>query len=242
MMEIAAKVATRAAATAIVTHHPKSNRSNFWDPEGKPALHFAVGARIVGVTFPERFNGQWCIGYHDGERGSFPASAIHLEMPVHEDVGKNSQSNLIAFAKWDWKPKDAKDGGWLKFSKGDKISSVGFTFQDQWCWSGQIGTGTKAKFGLFPAVFVEGLREETGSGSGKMGTSPGSVKTSGRGLASLGSIIGRHKAPKGHERSMSVKSSGSGGSVGLPGMVMVQPGLEVVQSPIHSPQARSWRG
>lgn len=157
----------------------------------------------------------------------------------------NAQSNLIAFAKWDFKPKDAKEGGWLKFSKGDRISCVGYTFQDQWCWSGQIGTGNKSKFGLFPASFVEGLREDVGNagGNGKLGSSPGSVKIGGGlGLGSLGSRIGsglgRHKTSKGHERTASVRSNGSTSSGG--GMVAVQPGLEVVQSPIHS-NGGSWR-
>jgi hypothetical protein len=155
----------------------------------------------------------------------------------------NAQSNLVALAKWDFKPKDAREGGWLKFSKGDRISAVGYTFQDQWCWSGQTGTGSKAKFGLFPAAFVEGLREDDGSGvggSGKLGTSPGSVKIGGGlGLGSLGSIIGRHKNLRGHERNASVRSSGSDGNGGLGGIVAIPTGLEIVQSPLRS--TGSWR-
>lgn len=246
MMEIAPKLSSRPAAHAMATHHPKNNRSGFRDPEGNPTLHFAAGARIVGITFPDRFHGQWCMGYHDGDRGSFPASTIMLEMPVREDFLMNPQSNLVAFAKWDFKPKDAKEGGWLKFSKGDRISSVGYTFQDQWCWSGQTGAGNKSRWGLFPAAFVEGLVEDRGAANGKLGTSPGSLKQSGGlGLGSLGSIIGRHKSSKGHghERSASMRSSGStgsGGNGGLGGMVAIQPGLEVVQSPIHS-NGGSWR-
>lgn len=249
MMEIAPKASSRPSATASITHHPKNTRSGYRDPEGNPTLHFAAGARIVGITFPERFHGQWCIGYHDGERGSFPANTVTLEMPIREDVLMNAQSNLVAFAKWEFKPpKDAKEGGWLRFSKGERISAVGYTFQDQWCWSGQTGTGSKSKFGLFPASFVEGLREDTGDravegrGHGKFGTSPGSVKSGGLGLGSLGSIIGRHKSSHGHGRSASVRSSGStesGQNGGLGGMVAIQPGLEVVASPLHS--TGSWR-
>ena len=237
MKEIASKSASRPAGYATTTHHPKNNRPSSHDPEGNPSLNFAAGARIVGITFPERFHGQWCMGYHDGERGSFPASTVMLEMPVREDVLMNAQSNLVAFAKWDFKPKDAKDGGWLKFSKGDRISAVGYTFQDQWCWSGQTGMGNKAKFGLFPAAFVEGLKEDDGIAmNGKLGTSPGAVKKSGLGL-SLGSVIGRYKGSRGHERSPSVRSSGSTGSGG--GIVAIPHGIEVVQSPMHS--TGSWR-
>jgi hypothetical protein len=243
MMEIAPKASSRPAATASATHHPRNTRSGHRDPEGNLTLHFAAGARIVGITFPERFHGQWCVGYHDGERGSFPANTITLEMPVPEDVLMNAQSKLVAFAKWDFKLKDAKEGGWLKFTKGDRISAVGYTFQDQWCWSGQTGSGSKAKFGLFPAAFVDGLREDIGNKSvegrsyGKLGTSPGSVKKSSLGLGSLGSIIGRHKSSRGHERSASVRSNGSAESGGgLGGMVAIQPaepGLEVVATPLH---------
>jgi hypothetical protein len=230
MAEIAPKVATRASAYAITTHHPKRNNR---DPEGNPVLHFASGARIVGITYPERFQGQWCIGYHDGERGSFPASTVQLEMPMKEDVLMNAQSGLIAFAKWDYKPKDAKDGSWLKFSKGDRIQAIGYTFQDQWCWSGQT---SKGKWGIFPAAFVENLQE-----GGKLGSSPGSVKSGGLGLS--GRIptfpLGRHKSSK-HEISASLRSTGGGGSP----VVRGQPGLEVAHSYVGNSGSISsaWRG
>jgi hypothetical protein len=215
MMEIASKVATRPSARAITTHHPKNTRSNSRDPEGNPTLHFATGALIVAITFPERFGGAWCMGYHDGERGAFPSSAIMLDLPVQEDVLMNAQSSLVAFAKWDFKPKDAKDGGWLKFSKGDRITCIGYTFQDQWCWSGQNSRG---KFGLFPAVFTEKLQD-----GGRLGSSAGSSK--GIGFARIPSFpLGRHKSKQ--EKSPSIKDSAcsSNGSQGRPS----QPGLEVV--------------
>ena len=64
----------------------------------------------------------------------------------------------------------------------------------------------------------------------------------GLGLGRIGSGfgLGRNKSSRGHERSASVKSSGSTGSGGLGGLVALQPGLEVVQSPIHS-NGGSWR-
>ena len=144
----------------------------------------------------------------------------------------------MAFAKWDFKPKDAKEGGWLKFSKGEKISAVGYAFQDQWCWSGRTGSESRAKFGLFPAAFVEGLKEDDGSAHGaRSGTSPGSGRTGGLGL-SIGSIIGRHRHSRDHERSSSMMSAGSAGSGGS-GSVAIPSGLEVVQSTLHS--SESWR-
>jgi hypothetical protein len=231
MTEIAPKVAARASALAVTTHDPKNNRPSSRDPDGNPTLHFVAGARIVGITFPDRFHGQWCKGYHDGEHGSFPSSSISLELPGREDVLMNAQSNLVATAKWDFKPKDAKEGGWLRFSKGDRVSAVGFAFVDQWCWSGQTGSGSKSKWGLFPAAFVEGLRE--GTAGNKLGTSPGSVRSGGGGLglgglgSRIGSLpLGRHRNSN-HVSSASMRSSGSG-------IVVPQPGLEVVQSRIHS--------
>ena len=230
MAEIAPKVATRASAHAITTHHSKRNNR---DPDGNPVLQFAVGARIVGITYPERFHGQWCVGYHDGERGSFPASAIQLDMPAKEDVFMSAQSNLIASAKWDFKPKDQKDASWLKFSKGDRIQSIGYNFQDQWCWSGQT---SKGKWGLFPAAFVENLQE-----GGKMGTSPGGVKTGGLGFGSrMPSFpIGRHKSSR-QDRSASLTSTGGGSSP----VVQMQPGLEVAHSYGGNSNSMSsaWRG
>ncbi|KAF4627996.1 hypothetical protein G7Y89_g10153 [Cudoniella acicularis] len=93
--EIASKVATRASAQATSTHNPKTSGRNARDPDGNETLHFAAGARIVGITFPERWSGQ---------------------------------CTLTAIARWDFKPKEAKDGGWLKFSRGDKITCVGLDF------------------------------------------------------------------------------------------------------------------
>jgi hypothetical protein len=106
--------------------------------------------------------------------------------------------------------------------------AVGYTFQDQWCWSGQNGKG---KWGLFPAVFVSGLQEATGGVGGK-GQSKGqsspsspSVK-SGLGLR-IGSFpIGRMRSSRG-ERSGSVVSTGSGSGMSN-GSGNAQPGLEVV--------------
>ncbi|KAF7856303.1 hypothetical protein EAF04_009831 [Stromatinia cepivora] len=164
MSEIASKVASRPSAHATITHHPKPAAKTFRDPDGQPTMHFADGAKIVGITFPERFGGNWCIGYHDGERGSFPANAISLLSPPRDEVKMNPQSSLQAVAKWDWKPKD-KEEGWLKFSKGERIYNVGYAWQDQWCWS---GCTSKGKWGLFPSSFVEDLMStDSSSGNAK---------------------------------------------------------------------------
>jgi hypothetical protein len=234
MSEIHQKVATRPAAHASVTHHPKPGSSDSRDPDQLPVLHFAVGARIVGITFPDRFRGEWCSGYHDGEKGSFPANTILLEQPATEDYMMNAKSTLVATAKWDFKPKDAKDSHWLKFSKGERIMCIGYSFQDQWCWSGQ---NSKGKWGIFPRAFVDNLVDGTKMG---IAMSPGSVRS--HGFASKMSFsLGRKSSRQDRaERSLSIRSTGSGGSVGM--IMETQPGLEVATSPSqHMQTVGSWK-
>lgn len=67
--EIASKVSSRPAAQSTATFNPKPTGRHFRDPDGNTSLQFAAGARIVGITFPDRFNGAWATGYHDGDRG-----------------------------------------------------------------------------------------------------------------------------------------------------------------------------
>jgi hypothetical protein len=127
----------------------------------------------------------------------------------------SAQSSLVAYARWEFKPKEAKEGGWLRFAKGDKITNIGYTFQDQWCWSGQTKNG---KWGLFPAAFVEGLHEGGSSGLG-------SVKSGGLlGLKKLS----RNGSGFSMSRSSVRSSSGRSGSSGKVPTVKTQPGLEVV--------------
>lgn len=221
IMEIRQKVATRPSAQAIVTHHPKAGSNGARDPDRNPVLNFVVGAKIVGITFPDRFKGEWCQGYHDGEKGCFPSSTIQLGMPIAEDMVRTPRSTLVTTAKWDFKPhKEAKDGGWLKLKRGDRITSVSYTFIDQWCWSGQNSNG---KWGIFPKAFVEAPEDGTRLG---LATSPGMMKQSSFGAKISSFSLGRKSSRQERtDRATSIKSTGSGGS-----MVIInesQPGLEV---------------
>ncbi|KAG9244854.1 hypothetical protein BJ878DRAFT_479768 [Calycina marina] len=215
MSEISSKVYSRPIAHATMSNHFKITHPKSRDAAGEPILHFAAGARIVGVTFPEKFGGQWCRGYHDGDRGIFPASSITLDLPGPEDVLMNAQNSLVAFAKWDFKPKDTKEGGWLSFKKGEKITCIGYAFQDQWCWSGQT---SKGKWGLFPQAFVESLCMDNGSSSGSVSKGLG---------ARIASIpLGKKKSAR-PERSISIVSNSSSGIRSIES-INGQPGLEVV--------------
>lgn len=213
IVEIAPEVASKASASALTTFHPITPKSLSQVPDGRPALHFAAGARILGVSFLPYQGGTWCSGYHDGAMGSFPSAAIALDLPNREDVLMSPQSSLVAFAQWDFRPhKDAKEG-WLKFSRGDKITHIGYTFQDQWCWSGQ----KDGKWGLFPSAFVEGLQDgnSLSNGSSKGGFFKKISKSGGS--MSLG-----RSGRNGSVRSGSVSSGGDRSST------LIQPGLEVV--------------
>jgi hypothetical protein len=225
---IAQRAASRPSAQANVSNHPKNGRTDSRDPDGNPVLHFAVGARIIGVSFPDRFHGEWCIGYHDGLRGAFPATTITLDLPTRDDEVMNTNSKLAALAKWDFKPKNAKEGRWLKFSKGETITHIGFKYQDQWCWTGK---NAKGQWGLFPNAFADNLHD-----SGLFTTGPGSVKKGSLTSRIVGSPLSRYRSSnkgltKGsHERKASTRSTSSSGS-GTSSVL--QPGLEVVQSPVQ---------
>jgi hypothetical protein len=143
-------------ARAIVEHRPKSGKPKFNDPDGQPTLQFAIGARIIGIDFPAKFNGQWCSGYHDGEFAIFPYNTIQFDGPMEGKIVMDLKSPLVATARWDHKPKDTSSK-WLTFSKKEKITNISFHFEDNWCCSGQT---SKGKFGLFPATFVTNVGED----------------------------------------------------------------------------------
>src|SRR5690606_36174395 len=84
-----------------------------------PAFELATGAKIVGVQFPEKYLGEWCMGYHDGRYASFPFEVARLEAPPpHELRMGGASSNVRAVARWKFMVKDKK-AEWLKFDKGE---------------------------------------------------------------------------------------------------------------------------
>jgi hypothetical protein len=88
------------------------------------ALELAVGARIVGVEFMNRWNGEWCMGWHDGVYASFPADIVRLEPPPQNEIRLVGTSGLKAVAKWKFNPKEKDKGDWLKFDKDEVITNI----------------------------------------------------------------------------------------------------------------------
>ncbi|KAK7956951.1 uncharacterized protein PG986_006173 [Apiospora aurea] len=119
-------------------------------PDRNPVLEYAVGARIVGIEFPPRYEGKWAIGWHDGVRGAFESDTVKLEPPPRSEVRMQGTSNMQAVARWKFR-QTGGEGNWLKFNKGDVIENIGWAYTDHWCWS---GTSSK-HWGIFPQTHID---------------------------------------------------------------------------------------
>lgn len=120
----------RPTALALQNQIQKEGGKPLSDPDGRrDVLQFLVGARIVGVEFPDAWGGKWCTGWHDGVRGAFPAKLVTLEAPPKSDIRLPGGNNdgVIVTARWKWEPKDT-DVGWLVFDKHTVITNVSCKF------------------------------------------------------------------------------------------------------------------
>ncbi|KXJ95405.1 hypothetical protein Micbo1qcDRAFT_157326 [Microdochium bolleyi] len=151
MTGIIPEIARLPTAIAIETKKSVFGQSRN-PPDRAPVLQFAIGARIVGIEFPDKYNGRWGIGWHDGTRGAFEAEAVHLDTPAKHEVRMRGDSSLQAVAKWKWNQKS--DERWLKFDKGEVIKNISWVYDDHWCWSGQ---NSKGSAGIFPASHIDRL-------------------------------------------------------------------------------------
>lgn len=147
-------------ATAVQTYRPSKMAQR---PAEGNVLAFAAGARILGVEFPERFQGEWCVGWADHEHGIIPAEALRINVPPgHVVRNQGSSSAMKAVARWKstlartTKVGDSKKAGgggeWLAFGKGEVITNIGWSHQEHFCW---WGTNAKGKSGLFLRSHVE---------------------------------------------------------------------------------------
>ncbi|CAK7213129.1 hypothetical protein SBRCBS47491_001697 [Sporothrix bragantina] len=183
-------VGQAAVATAFREHIHRYGGKKLARPPnyGGDMLHFLTGARIVGIMFPEKWEGKWCMGWHDGFVGAFPAKFVQIEPPRQNEIPMaSSDSGMSVTARWKWKPNERrekskeKDGGktkksgdssssmmtgddaasvWLSFEKGETISNVKCLYADHWCWA---GTNSKGRFGVFPQshIITKTLQQET---------------------------------------------------------------------------------
>ncbi|KAI1324159.1 hypothetical protein F5Y16DRAFT_381711 [Xylariaceae sp. FL0255] len=137
--------------SAIATDTRKAQGSTRLPPDRQPVLHFASGARIVGIEFPAKYEGKWAIGWHDGVRAAFEADAVLIDGPPKSEVKMQATSTIQATARWKWNQKGG-DERWLRFDKGDTIKNVSWIFTDHWCWS---GTTSKGASGIFPQSHID---------------------------------------------------------------------------------------
>ncbi|KAG7056976.1 SH3 domain-containing protein [Colletotrichum scovillei] len=138
-------------ATALKSHVQRRGE-NLLGPDGSSnVLTFFLGAKIVGVEFPEQWGGKWCTGWHDGIQGPFPAKYVEIESPKQNEISFQATSAVSITTRWRWDPPDNSRAGWLTFGKGEVIRNVGWLYQDHWCWS---GTNSKGKFGIFPQSHI----------------------------------------------------------------------------------------
>ncbi|KAI1381910.1 hypothetical protein F4677DRAFT_439716 [Hypoxylon crocopeplum] len=136
--------------SATATETRKIQNGVMRSPPGRETvLHYAVGARIVGIEFLVKYEGKWCIGWHDGVRAAFEADSVQIDPPSKTEIKMQGTSNVQAIARWKWNQKG--DDRWLKFDKGDVIKNIGWAYNEHWCWSGTTSKG----WGIFPQSHLE---------------------------------------------------------------------------------------
>ncbi|KAI1102179.1 hypothetical protein F4804DRAFT_276775 [Jackrogersella minutella] len=136
--------------SAVATETRKIQNGVMRSPPGRdPVLHFAVGAKIIGIEFPAKYDGKWGIGWHDGVRAAFEIDSVLIDTPPKHETKMQNTSNVQAVARWKWNQKG--DDRWLKFDKGDVIKNIAWAYTDHWCWS---GTTSKA-WGIFPQSHLD---------------------------------------------------------------------------------------
>ncbi|KAH7017360.1 hypothetical protein EDB80DRAFT_282552 [Ilyonectria destructans] len=150
-----------------------------------PALEMAQGANVIGITWPEKYVGEWAFGWHDGNFASLPTEILKLDPPPDSEVQLAGTSQLQVTTKWKFSVKDKKGTDWLKFDKDETLSNVNWAYQDHWCWS---GTNAKGKWGIFPQAFVDPntVREAGGTNSDRVSILSSEKNKSGSVLSRFG--------------------------------------------------------
>lgn len=113
-------------------------------PDQADVLSFAVGAKLVGIVFPSRYQGLWCVGWADHAYGTIPVEAIQLDPPRKSDAMVNfmnrrssgGSTSMKAVARWRFSVKEKEKlwgGEWLSFSKGEVIVHIGCKSPRRFC-------------------------------------------------------------------------------------------------------------
>lgn len=97
-------------------------------PDHTPAHELATGAKVTGLTWPEEYNGEWCLGWHDGKHASVPTESLALEPPPSHEMKMGGLSNIRAKVRWRFQPSHKDKGDWLALSKGDTITNINCKF------------------------------------------------------------------------------------------------------------------
>ena len=212
--EMADEIAQRATATAKETVKRMYGMKMLHDRSR--AFEMAAGSRVVGVEFPDKYQGEWCMGYHDGAYASFPLDVVRLDPPPTQEIRMGGVSNVTATARWKFMLKDKKSGDWLKFDKGEAIGNISCKCslpghatshrgtgrqltgvekkigveKEHWCWS---GTNAKGKWGIFPRAFIDeaSVRELDDAERASI-VSAGTTKSKG--------VLGRFSSRKSHNK------------------------------------------
>jgi hypothetical protein len=119
-------------AVGIQDHIERSGQKKLRRPPGYDGemLQFLLGSRIVGVNFPEKWEGKWCLGRHDGNIGAFSAKAVDLQAPKYGETEvplKIGAGGTSVTTRWKWHPKqhgEVHRAPWLEFDPGEIISNV----------------------------------------------------------------------------------------------------------------------
>ncbi|KAF5596717.1 hypothetical protein FPCIR_3928 [Fusarium pseudocircinatum] len=129
------RLASLPIARAVKDHIRRSNEK----PQARPdatseILQFASGARIIGIEFPEKWDGKWCQGWHDGVFGTFPSKLISLDIPRHVKIASLPNTPRTGVARWKFEKQ--RQPGWLALKKGDVIYNLAWEDPHAWFWSG----------------------------------------------------------------------------------------------------------
>ncbi|KAI5862519.1 hypothetical protein GGS23DRAFT_605472 [Durotheca rogersii] len=150
---------SRLPSAIAVKGHVKRYGRDVTDPEGNSdqVLRFLEGGRVVGIEFPEKWKGKWCVGWHDGQWGTFPLKHVILEGPARTPGMATAAEGVFVTTRWKWDVKDSTVG-WISFDKDETLSNVSWINMDDWCW---FATKKNGKSGIFPRSHVrtESLRE-----------------------------------------------------------------------------------